>query len=722
MNGATMNVVNSAYVVTKDVSLANTGTININNSTIKIAGSINIGGSFDVTQGTVEMNGLSLQTIPANAFSTNKIMNLIIDNNVTLLGQDSLTGKLSFGAVNSKTFLTGNFLTLKSSATGTAGVADLTNNDVNAGNQVLDSVIVERYISAVKKWRFLSIPTNSIQTVKAAWQEGSIAPNDNLIPGFGTQITGAGGTAAGFDVYTATPSMKTYNSITGAWVTIPNTNSALINNPVNNTISYFLFVRGNRSATLFTSPVSATVLRTKGIIKQGDQAVVTIASPDTVFTAVGNPYPSRIDLRRMTPGPTTSTKIYIWDPFATSGSTYGLGAYQTLTYDGVTFSVTPGGGSYALPYNQDPNFIESGQAFLVGGNASPYNITFKEDIKSSGNSLVSRTSGRSQSLRANLFINNNGITSLMDGIKADIGANFSNYLDNNDAFKVLNSSENVSLKRGGKLLGVERYNIINANDTFFLNIGNMRVQNYQWQLNMTNLDQPGLFAFFEDIYLHTSTPLDLNRSTIVNFGIANIPASYAPDRFRIVFKQLLVLPVTLTSIKAYQQSKDIVVEWKVDNETNIKKYDVETSENGNDFIIATTVAANNLILSNYHWLDVQPSAGYHYYRLQSADNNGKIAYSTVVKVLIGKGKQSFSIYPNPVVDGRINLQLTNQPAGEYGIRLLNTLGQVIISKQINHAAGSSTETLQMDNYSAHGIYKLEITRPDGDAVTMNVIY
>ena len=534
MNGATMNMVNSAYVVTKDVSLTSTSTINVDSSTIKIAGSISNSGTFDVTNGTVEMNGLSSQTIPANAFFTNKIQNLIISNDVTLAGQDSLTGILSFGALDSKTFSTGGFLTLKSSAAGTASVADLTNNDVNSGNQVLGDVIVERYISAAKKWRFLSIPTTTTQTIKAAWQEGN-TPNGNLIPGFGTQITGAGGTAAGFDVYTATPSMKTYNTATNSWIAIPNTTPALINNPSNNTVAYFVFVRGDRSATTFTSPVSATVLRTKGVIKQGDQADVTIASPATAFTAVGNPYPSRIDLRKMTPAPTTATKIYVWDPIATIGSAYGLGAYQTLTYDGTAFTVTPGGGSYGAPYNQDPNYIESGEAFLVGGNASAYTITFKEDIKPSVNNLVSFAYGHPQSLKANLFINKNGVTSLMDGIRADIGNNFSNDLDDDDAYKISSSSENVSLKRNGQLLSVERHNSITAKDTFYLNLGNMRVQNYQWQLNMDNLDQPGLTGFLEDNYTHTSTPLNLNGSTIVDFNIENITGSYAADRFRIVF-------------------------------------------------------------------------------------------------------------------------------------------------------------------------------------------
>ena len=59
MNGDTMNVVNSAYVVTKDVSLTSASTLNTDSSTINIAGSIGNTGTFDVTNGTVEINGLS---------------------------------------------------------------------------------------------------------------------------------------------------------------------------------------------------------------------------------------------------------------------------------------------------------------------------------------------------------------------------------------------------------------------------------------------------------------------------------------------------------------------------------------------------------------------------------------------------------------------------------------------------------------------------------------
>ena len=721
MNGATMNMQNSVYVVTTDVSLTNPSSLNVNNSTIKISGNISSNNNINVQSGTVEMNGSSLQTIPATSFTANKIKNLIISNHVNLLGEDSLTRALSFGAVDSKTFSTGGYLTLKSTAAGTAIVADLTNNDVNTGNQVLGEVNVERYLSAVKKWRFLTVPASTAQTVKAAWQE-ACGTNVNCLGNYGTQITGPGGMPAGFDVYTAAPSMKTYNPATNGWTAIPNTNSYLINTLSNNTIAYMVFVRGDRTATAYNSPVTSTTLRTKGVIKQGDQAIITIASPATAFTAVGNPYPSYIDLRKLAPAPTTATKIYVWDALSTNGSLYGFGAYQTLTYDGSAFTVTPGGGSYGAPYNQDPNRIESGSAFLVGGNAGAYNITFHEDIKPSGNGIISAPIRRKQYLQANLFTNNNGAILLMDGIKADIGDDFLNVLDDNDAYKILNSSENVSLKRNGKLLSVERHHTIAANDTFYLNLTNMRAQAYQWQLNMENMDQPGLSGFLEDTYTNSRASLDLNGSNATGFVVTNVAGSYAANRFRVVFAQAKVLALTSATVKAYRQNTGINVEWKVENESNIKQYEVEKSTDGNSYSKVNKTAAKNTALSNYNWLDANAVEGYNYYRIKSIDVNGKIEYSKVVKVFIGISRQEITVYPNPVKGGIINLQFNNEPKGIYGIRLLNKLGEVMISRQINHTGGNSTETIRIDNYSAHGTYQLELTKPDGNKVSVSVIY
>ena len=199
----------------------------------------------------------------------------------------------------------------------------------------------------------------------------------------------------------------------------------------------------------------------------------------------------------------------------------------------------------------------------------------------------------------------------------------------------------------------------------------------------TNLNS-GLEGFLEDTYLHTKTRLDLTGTTVSDFTIANIAGSYASDRFRIVFAPAEVLPVTFTSVKAYRQDKNINVEWRVENEMNMKQYEVEKSTDGNQFTTLTVKAAsaNGGRSAVYVIQDSKPVEGYNYYRVKSVDINGKTEYSSVVKVLMGSIKQDITIYPNPITDGMIHLQLMNQPEGKYGLRLVNKVGQVILSRQI----------------------------------------
>ena len=79
---------------------------------------------------------------------------------------------------------------------------------------------------------------------------------------------------------------------------------------------------------------------------------------------------------------------------------------------------------------------------------------------------------------------------------------------------------------------------------------------------------------------------------------------------------------------------------------------------------------------------------------------------------------NISIYPNPVTNGTINLRFDNMPQGNYNIRVVNSLGQTIVSRQINHAQGNSIETLQV---IGKGVYHVEITKPDNSKFSAKVI-
>jgi hypothetical protein len=247
----------------------------------------------------------------------------------------------------------------------------------------------------------------------------------------------------------------------------------------------------------------------------------------------------------------------------------------------------------------------------------------------------------------------------------------------------------------------------------------MRIQQYQLQFNIENLNAD-IKVFLEDNYLHTSTALDLNGNTTVDFNIVNIPSSYAADRFRIVLIPPVVLPLSLTDLKAYRKNKDVVLEWTVENESNVKQYEVEKSVDSNHFLKVYTVAAVNKSLSNYNWLDINTVNGYNYYRIKSTDLNGKSIFSSIVKVYIGKTNPGIFVYPNPVSNGIIGLQFINMPSGTYKIKLVGKRGRVILTDQINHAEGTSIEKLYLNKFIANGIYQLEINKPDGSVNGINV--
>ncbi len=713
VHGAKINVMNAAYVTAYDVNMMDTSMMNVNNSTLRVADSIYSFSNINLRYGTLELFGTTTQVTPASPFVNNGVNDLIVSNisatGISFNGAVDIYNSLTYSDVGMKVNTNDN-LTFKSTAVNTAWLGDMT------GNTITGKATVERYLASRKGWRFLSIPTNTTQTINQTWQEGAATTASNPVPGYGAQLSGSGGTAAGFDLYSATPSMKTYNSATDTWTGVSGTG---IN--IKATTGYMVFVRGDRTANAFNSPVTQTTLRTKGTVYTGNQTAITVNAGQ--FTAIGNPYPSTIDMRNITK---TGVKdfFYIWD--AALAGAYGYGAYQTFSNNGSgNYVITPGGGSYGAS-GSISNYIQSGQAFFVQGDVGGGSVTFKEAAKTTGSGVVSiAPSIPTPQIRANLYgVNADNSTYMADGLLINYDDNYSNKVDDLDAIKQTNTSENLSVKTSGKLLVIERRHTITEKDTIFLNLTGVSARQYRFEFLADQLYKPGLTAFLLDNYLHTSTPLYIDGTTDVDFSVTSVAASSASNRFMIVFSQLGTLPVTFTSVKAYISDKNINVQWRVDNEMNMKQYETEKSTDGNQFsnLSIAPATANGGHSANYLVTDTHPVQGYNYYRIKSVDLNGKAAYSNIVKVMTGSDKQEISVYPNPVVNGIINLQLNNQPQGKYGIRLLNKSGQIIMQKQIQHAGGNSTETISLDKYISNGAYQLEVTRPGGMKLNISVVY
>ncbi len=697
-------VITTLAPVARNITV-NTGASIIINNTGQLANKGSWLNNGTITNnGTIELNGTSNQAFP-NSASTGTLAamtNLTVNNpgGATIDKALALTGVLK--PKNGIITLNNVLVTLLSDASGTARVdtvaagAGFTYSGVNA------RFSVERYVSSATRtaWRFLSAPIVGTQTINAAWQEGQVAPVYTST-GYGMQIVGPGSTALGFDMNNAIPSLKTYSPVTNGWVSVPNT----LSTAVSSAEGYMAFVRGDRGSNTFGS-MSATTLRTSGQIKTGAINVSTADANTNKFISVGNPYPSAIDFASVATVKTGLQNVYyVWDPKLNS-----YGAYQTFA--GPGFVASPGGGSYA----GGNKFIESGQAFFVVSNAAvaPHSITINENSKVGSNVQVARTSTLDTYLSTKIYVGTGANAVLFDGNRVDFDASYLNDVDDNDALKLSNFGENIGILRDGKTISVERRAAVVNTDTIFYSLGQLKQQDYHLELTAGNLAQSGLTAFLQDKYLNTSTVIDLSVITTVSFTVNSDPTSKASDRFRLVFKQLGPVPVTFTTVTAQPQDKNILVSWKVENELNIVRYEIEHSLTGRDLRKLATVSAvgGGGATLQYSWLHVQPIKGDNFYRIKSIGTGNEVSYSNIVKANISGDASFITVYPNPIKDGMIGLSMNNQPAGYYEVKLYSSTSQLVINKRINYTGGNQRLVIPAGQSLAKGVYSLQLLLPD----------
>jgi len=713
--------------------------LTITGNTMHIAGSIiDDNMAVDATAGTIDLNGDKelykptqqrvMQTIAGHMFNTpynnnsGRLLNLQISspNNATVAPISALndtlniTGTLSFGNVNSVTLNTGDNITLVSDANNTARVADMTNNGSNSLNAINGQVEVERYVRLglgddqhPKAWEFLATPTKGQSTFQSWMENGSLAST-----GYGTRIVSPFGT--GFDATpTIYPSMKYYKPGTNFDPTGPDWQGIMnTGNQIYSPNGYMLFIRGDRSIPGPFDPPNQTRMRTKGTLLTYTQSVSTGATG--VFTSIGNPYASPLDFSKVTRN-NVDGFYTVWISYLYGN--YGYGAYETYTKVGNDYQSTDGTVN---------NILQSGEAFFVQGSGSG-SLTFDETSKGTGpnSNFVFRgsTPVDVQLLRSNLYyVNGDGSTFHADGAMLQFGDQYNNKVDGMDGRKFFNSGINLAIQKDNNYLVVERMQLPQKEDTVFMSFTGASVRNYRFVFVPLGLQSTGLQAYLDDHYLKTLTPINMNDSTLIDFNVVNDKASYDSKRFDIVFKKMIILPPAFVKVAATPDDRQVNVDWTVIHGKNVSGYEIERSTDGVQFAKVNSVNASGSDSSTYHWTDEFVLPGYYYYRIKMIEKSGKTEYSNTVKVLIGNGKSMITIYPNPITNGIINLQFINQPAGKYGIRLMNQLGQIIVSKQVVRMNGSNTETIQWNYNLSHGVYQLEVLYPNGEVKVIKVIY
>lgn len=146
------------------------------------------------------------------------------------------------------------------------------------------------------------------------------------------------------------------------------------------------------------------------------------------------------------------------------------------------------------------------------------------------------------------------------------------------------------------------------------------------------------------------------------------------------------LPVELTSFDGYAANCKTNLNWTVETETVLDRYEIQWSEDGEFFETIEIILKDQAQSDNreYNYFD-SPNARNNYYRLKFIDLDGSFGYSEVINLITEcDGDYDMTIYPNPVRVNDTEVQISFYANGsKERLTVLNALGQFINQLTLN---------------------------------------
>jgi hypothetical protein len=585
-------------------------------------------------------------------------------------------------------------LTLKSDATGSASVGQILSTSITGSGA--DSIHVERFMTGGivpathRGYYLMSSP------VYAATANSNKVYDLHYLRYGGMYLTGAGGTASGFD-QVGNPTIYLFredrapnsNSFTsGNYWGISKINNA---NPydynLNSTATTFnipsgngfmVFFRGNRGAASVTTETFTTFLSAPtvtltlaGTLNAGQVVFhnwyrptqATLAWSNATangavrgFNLVGNPYASSID----------------WDTFQTTTTTTGI--YGTANVGNTIYEYDPashvystyqkGTGGNGAHTGNATHIISSGQGFFVSAAVdSTEQLIFNESAKvttqNTGVNLFMSTRANMAQLTSPAPEAHLLLTLVADSINKEdtyIGFNSAastNYVFNEDApYKAGLSIMNLSsFSKDNVQLAINKLPFTTLkSDTVVLKV--FAVYSGTYTLNMSEVNSmPAIY----DVWLmdaFTKDSLDMRHNPVYTFNVnTSNAASYGKGRFSLIIRENPALALHLLSFTGTKAITGAQINWTTENEVNYTDFAVERStDNGVTF--TALGGFNSSSQGTYGFLDTNPLLGVDMYRLKLTDINGTVTYSNVVSLTYAQpaapAYNPIKVYPNPV--------------------------------------------------------------------------
>ena len=199
------------------------------------------------------------------------------------------------------------------------------------------------------------------------------------------------------------------------------------------------------------------------------------------------------------------------------------------------------------------------------------------------------------------------------------------------------------------------------------------------------------------------------QTGISSFGEAPDGTLYAISQFSDDLYKVIVtgaLPVKLISFSGKRNDDVSELSWKTATEQNTARFKIEFSTTASNFQNAGIVAASrDPNGSNYSFQHHFNSSADLYYRLAIEDDDGQIAYSSIIR--LSSNKKGIKIYPTIITTGILNIQ-TERPATK--LQIISANGVMVFQKELYEFTG--TTSISIPRFSK-GIYVVQLHMNDG---------
>ncbi|HVZ95562.1 MAG TPA: T9SS type A sorting domain-containing protein [Chitinophagaceae bacterium] len=182
------------------------------------------------------------------------------------------------------------------------------------------------------------------------------------------------------------------------------------------------------------------------------------------------------------------------------------------------------------------------------------------------------------------------------------------------------------------------------------------------------------------------------------------------------------LPVNFLSIGARQQGSGVNVTWSTAQELNTSSFDVERSEDGINWEVASSIpaAGNSSVVRNYTVFDAHPVNGTNFYRIRETDIDGKTNYSKTVSVTVNFASTDVLVLENPF-HSTLTIDFSSPTGQIVSARLIDITGRQVNMQKWTIAAGSSRQVLTGAGNLLPGIYILSISNQNGEVLYNNKV-